>query len=656
MDSKALPVASNRLHRLSQLFALYALLAGAISFSGWPLDIVRLTDWFDDGVSIQPNTAVLIALAATALLLLPALNGQFSLALACFVAVAGTLNLLQYVVGADFGFNQFLLFGRSWGQDATVSPGRFGPPASTSLMLLGAAIGLLSARKTLFRRYIPILALCVVLLMTFSLFGYLFGARNFYAIPWLSAIAFPTSTMFMALAVSVVLRVPEQHPMLLLCERSSAGAMARTVLPILIVMIPSLTWMRAKGYELEFFDIGTGRALGAVTLTLGVVTIMWVALLALRSREQLAREADRRKDEFLATLAHELRNPLAPIRNATSILKLACGDREAFELATGTIERQVNQLVRLIDDLLDASRISRGKIELRPERLELSPIIQLAVETCRPLAEKANLKVTVSLPHKPVYLDADAVRLAQVICNILNNACKFSGHGGQIDLTVERRDSDVVISVKDNGIGIPPDQLDSIFEMFSQLDQTLERSQSGLGIGLSLAKRLVELHRGSIEAHSDGIGLGSEFLVRLPVAVDGVAGSANPSDEFVKPSGKRRILVVDDNRDSATSLATLLRLTGDDISLAHDGLEAIEAAAAKRPDVILLDIGMPGLNGFEACRRIRENAWAEKICIIAVTGWGQEEDRRKSAEAGFDAHLVKPINHAELTTLLASNL
>jgi signal transduction histidine kinase len=238
--------------------------------------------------------------------------------------------------------------------------------------------------------------------MMFSLFGYLFGARNFYAIPGLSAIALPTSTMLLALAVSLVISVPDCQPMLLLCERSSAGAMARTVLPILIVMIPSVTWIRSKGYELELFDLGTGRALGAAVLVLGVVVLMWIALLALRRREQREREADRRKDEFLATLAHELRNPLAPINNATSLLKVAYEDRDVFQQATETIERQLAQLVRLIDDLLDASRISQGKLQLRRERVELAAIVRQAIETCRPIAECAKHEVTVRLPQQPV--------------------------------------------------------------------------------------------------------------------------------------------------------------------------------------------------------------------------------------------------------------
>jgi signal transduction histidine kinase/CheY-like chemotaxis protein len=655
MQNKTSVIDPDLQRRLSHVLGVYALVAGAISFSGWPFDFPRLTDWFNDGVSIQPNTAVLIAIAGAAVLLLTSGYHQVTQVLGALIALAGALNLLQYIVGADFGFNDELLFGRRWGQGTTVSPGRFGPPASISFILIGASLFLLSHRETARRRYVPSMTLLVVLLMMFSLFGYLFGARNFYAIPGLSAIALPTSTMLLALAVSLIVSVPEYQPMLLLCERSSAGAMARAVLPVLVVMIPLVTWFRAKGYELELFDLGTGRALGAAVLVLGVVVLMWIALLALRRREQREREADRHKDEFLATLAHELRNPLAPISNAISLLKLAYEDRGAFQQATETVERQLGHLVRLIDDLLDVSRISGGKLSLRRERVELAAIVRQAVETCRPLAECADHEVAVSVSQQPIYLDADPVRLCQVVSNLLNNACKFARRAGQISLTAGRYENDVVISVKDNGIGIPSDKLVSIFEMFSQVDQSLERSHGGLGIGLTLARRLVELHGGSIEARSEGIGQGSEFVVRLPAAIDRVATEPEKLDDEVKPSSKRRILVVDDNRDSANSLAMLLERTGNDTFAAYDGEEAVETAASLRPDVILLDIGLPRLNGFDACRRIRQYAWAQNVLIIALTGWGQEDDRRRSVEAGFDGHLVKPVDHAELTKLLVGH-
>lgn len=639
------------LKRLSAGLGLFAFIGGATCLSGWAFDIPRLTDWFNDGFSAQPNTGLLIALLGVGLFLLQYGYSRVSAALGGIAVLGGALNLLQYITGLDLGFNHQLLFGRDWGHAGTGMRGRFGPPASASFMLIGISLIVLGGRDYTRYRYAANLSLVVVLLMMFSLLGYLFDARKFYAIPWLSAISLPSAIMFMTLAVGVITSVPQHQPMLLLNERSGAGSMARTMLPMVIVIIPLFIWLRAKGFEYNLFDIGTSRALGAAVLILSIVALIWVALLALRRREQHERETDRRKDEFLATLAHELRNPLAPIRNATAILKLAQDNPVACARATDVIERQTTQLVRLVDDLLDLSRVNSGKMELRCERIELAAVIHQALETCSVMIESAGQTLTVELPQEPIYLDADPVRLAQVVSNLLNNACKFAKKGGQISLIVERQDNRVVIRVKDSGIGIPADKLAFIFEMFSQVDQSLERTHSGLGIGLTLSKRLVELHNGSIEAFSDGLDQGSEFVVRLPITLYQTAPVKAPT-VVNRPDTRKRILIVDDNRDSAASMAEVLTLNGNETFLAHDGEQAVAAAEAHRPEVILLDIGLPKLNGFDACRRIRENPWAENILIIALTGWGQQEDRRKSAAAGFDNHLVKPVDLAELMHLV----
>lgn len=639
-----------RLQALSIILAIYALIAGAVCFSGWAFDLPRLTDWLDDGVSIQPNTAVLVALAGIAIVLLQYGYGRVAMVLGAFISISGALNLLQYIVGQDFGFNHQLLFGRNWGRGSTVTPGQFGPPASFSFILIGLALVSKAKPAAIPNRIIPPLALVVVLLMMFSLLGYLFGARKFFAIPELSAIALPTATMLMALAMSLIVSMPQYHPMRLLCERSSAGSMARTILPIAVLMIPLFIWLRVAGYEIGLYDIGTSRALGAAVLILGVVSLMWIALMDLRRREQRERDADRRKDEFLATLAHELRNPLAPISNAVSLLKLAQDNPAVVERATETIDRQLTHMVRLVDDLLDLGRVRSGKMGLRRERIELLPVIHQALD-CSSMVKSTGQQLTLDLPSEPIYLDADLVRLAQVISNLINNACKFAGCDGSIHLAVAREADEVVIRVKDDGIGIAPDMLEVIFDMFSQVDQSLERAQVGLGIGLTLARRLVELHGGSITALSEGLGKGSEFVVRLPVAQTTSAVAQKSESPLV--TLKNKILIVDDNHDSAHSLAEVLTLVGNETFLAHDGEEAVMAAETRRPDAILLDIGLPKLNGFNACKRIRENAWAEKTLIIALTGWGQEDDRRKSAEAGFDGHLVKPVNFTELMNLLS---
>jgi PAS domain S-box-containing protein len=366
-------------------------------------------------------------------------------------------------------------------------------------------------------------------------------------------------------------------------------------------------------------------------------------------------EADRRKNEFLAMLAHELRNPLAPISNATRALRLSDGQGGGLQAASAMLERQVGQMARLVDDLLDMSRITRGKIELRKERVELAPIVHQAVEAVVAQYRSMNHELTVTLPPQPVHLEADPARLAQVIGNLLNNACKFTDRGGHVWLTVDREGDQAVIRVRDTGIGIAADDRSRLFEMFAQVDTSLERSRDGLGIGLTLVRTLVEMHGGTVQVHSEGLGRGSEFTIRLPVAAATARPSPQPAvREPLRSSVGRRILIVDDSEDGAESLAMLLRLEGHETYKAHDGQEAIKAAERLRPDVVLLDIGLPILNGYEVCRRIRREAWGQHLTIVALTGWDQEEDRHRSREAGFDAHMVKPVDHDELLKLLAS--
>jgi CheY-like chemotaxis protein/two-component sensor histidine kinase len=319
------------------------------------------------------------------------------------------------------------------------------------------------------------------------------------------------------------------------------------------------------------------------------------------------------------------------------------------------MDRQLGLLVRLVDDLLDVSRITRNKIELRRERLELSAILEESVQACRPLIESKNLHVRIGLPSEPIYLDADQVRMVQVFTNIIHNACKYTNAGGQIWVATESQDDQVLIKIRDNGMGIPADRLDRVFDMFAQVDRTLAHSQGGLGIGLTLVKRLVEMHEGSVEAHSNGPGKGSEFVVHLPISSEAPKRESRSTDTHMALVSAN-VLVVDDNVDAARSLATLLKLTGNETHVAHDGMAAIEAAEKVRPDLILLDIGLPKLNGLEACRRIRQEPWGKSIIIVALTGWGQEADRRQSKDAGFNHHLVKPVNYNDLLKLLAESL
>ncbi|XQA67182.1 ATP-binding protein [Xanthomonas sacchari] len=365
---------------------------------------------------------------------------------------------------------------------------------------------------------------------------------------------------------------------------------------------------------------------------------------------ELAQER-RRKDEFLAMLAHELRNPLAPLRNMLEVLKRSHGNEALSRKAHEVMERQVRQLVRLVDDLLDVNRIKQGKLELRRESLLLAEVIQQAVEVCRPALDQQRHRLRVVLPETPLPLQGDPVRLTQVFGNLLTNACKYTPPGGDIEVRVEAGAGSVEVVVADNGSGIPPDKVDAIFELFTQVDRTLERAQGGLGIGLMLVRRLVEMHGGTVEARSEGAGKGSAFVVRLPCDAAPVAVSATGD---VRPAQTmRRILVVDDNADIALALAALLELDGHAVRTAGGGEEALAIGARMRPEVILMDIGMPGMDGHEACRRIRDCHWGKDITIVALTGWGQDSDRRDSAHAGFDAHLVKPVGFAELHGLFA---
>jgi signal transduction histidine kinase/CheY-like chemotaxis protein len=364
-------------------------------------------------------------------------------------------------------------------------------------------------------------------------------------------------------------------------------------------------------------------------------------------------EADVRKDEFLATLAHELRNPLAPIRNGIELLKRASGDPPQVQRVAGVMDRQMSHLVRLVDDLIDVSRITRNKLELRREWVQLAQVVQAAVEASRPLLEAKDHQLEVDLPAAPVPLDADLTRLVQVFANLLNNAAKYTDRGGRIRLSAERRGREVVVRVDDDGSGIPRDQQHRLFEMFTQLDRSLERSQGGLGIGLAMVKRLVELHGGSVEIASDGPGLGTRATVRLPVVLTPEVPAAAEA-AGAPPTAARRILVVDDNADAAESLAYVLRMMGHEVAVGGDGVEALALAGSFRPEVLMLDIGMPRMNGYEACRRIRESDAGRRIVVIAVTGWGQDEDRRRSEEAGFDFHLTKPVDPRAVEGLLAS--
>ncbi len=387
---------------------------------------------------------------------------------------------------------------------------------------------------------------------------------------------------------------------------------------------------------------GSGKVLGAVNVLVDITDR--------KHAEDALKIADRSKNEFLAILAHELRNPLAPIRNAVQILHREGSLAPESLWALSAIERQMRQMARLIEDLVDISRVTSNRLELRKEYVDLAAVLRSAVETSTTLLKAGGQEFIVMLPEEPIQLDADPVRLAQAVSNLLSNAAKFTEPGGRIWLIAERRRGDAVITVRDTGVGISPAMLSNIFEMFTQGQQSRARTLGGLGIGLTLVKRLVEMHGGTVSAESAGQDMGSTFVIRLPA----LASQTQPYPEDSAPAGATslRMLIVDDNRDAADSLAMLQRITGHEIRTAYDGLEAIQVANEFRPDVVLLDIGLPKMDGHEVAQQLRREPWGRQMCMIAVTGWSDEIDRAKSRAAGFDHHLVKPLDTAHLAQLL----
>ena len=379
----------------------------------------------------------------------------------------------------------------------------------------------------------------------------------------------------------------------------------------------------------------------------------------LKLTEQALREADRRKDEFLATLAHELRNPLAPIRNAVFILNAANADPAQRQLARSVIERQVRHMSLLLDDLLDVSRVTRGQFELKREYVDLRSVCDVAVETARPLIEAKRHTLRVALPAQTITLEADPLRLAQVVSNLLTNAAKYTDAEGVIELTAAVCDSGLRLSVRDNGVGLSPESIPRLFGMFSQIDSSLDRSQGGLGIGLALVKGLVELHGGSVSASSEGLGRGSEFVVELPPSL--VCGQvATLTGAPVIPAARQRsaaggpkILVVDDNRDAAQTLSMALCFAGYEVHTAFCGAQALQIGAREHPQAVVLDVGMPGMDGYETARHLRRESWGRHAVVIAVTGWGQDEDKLDARLAGFDEHLTKPVDFPSLEGMLA---
>jgi signal transduction histidine kinase/CheY-like chemotaxis protein len=663
---------------ISAITASYALIGGLVSLLGWLTGIYPLTDWWNTGIAIKANTAVTAIATGTALLGVVysfnfasriSITAQISRGLGLFILTIGALTLSEHITGFNFGIDT-LLVDEPAGAIATSAPGRMGPPAAFSFFALGTAIFLRASSPSRKHMLSISLAIAVVGIGTLSLVGYWYGAEAMYTIPRLTGISVQTATMLVALAIGIIATYDEYEPTKTLSEKSNIGILARRVMAAAFIVPIGLGWIRIHGFRAGLYDNPFGTALRSITEIVILVGVLWWSVQAIRIRElrqrraetdkqsseqQLVhelREADRRKDEFLATLAHELRNPLAPIRNAAAVLIEKNISLETLQTSAKIIDRQVSHMARLLEDLLDISRISRNRLQLRREPIELNQIIQSAVETSRPTIEYAHHELFIEYPSESIIVDADAVRLAQVFSNLLNNAAQYTKNGGRITIATESDADFVSIHIIDNGMGIDSQALHQVFDMFTQVSPASLTSKSGLGIGLALAREIVELHGGTIKVASAGTNRGSTFSVHLPRLQKNTEVTAITAT--APPVVKRRLLVVDDVKDNADTLAILLKYMGHEVQVAYGGHAALIAAETYLPDALLMDIGMPELDGLQVCKKIRLTPWGKNIFIVALTGWGHAEDLRRTEEAGFNAHLIKPVNPTELLALLAT--
>lgn len=639
----------------------YALVGGAVTFAGWPLDVPRLTDWLNTGVSVQPNAAVLVLATGLAIGLGVAGVRRGAQMLGAAVSLTAALVLAQYVIGVDLGFNHQLLFGRTWGQATTLTPGRVGPPASSALACLGAAVVMLGFGTPKSRRMVPALAITAIAIAAFSIVGYLFGARQFFALPWLTAIALPMSTFLIALASAVLLSVPEHEPVRTLRDQSVIGHLARRLTAVLVITPLVLGWLRTKGEALGYYDAGTGRSILILSLIAIPLAVLWQALRVVRLHE-LARQrsdaalqkANRQKDEFLAILAHELRNPLAPLRTTAALLEQQ-GNLQPTVLAraAAVITRQTRQMARLLDDLLDVTRLSRGRLTLQRTDVLLRDVLTASIETSRPLIERFGHRLEHTSEVDDVTLHADPARLTQVFANLLNNAATYTPPGGRIEIAATRAGDEAIIRVRDSGVGIPAELQARLFEPFTRGEQRPAEGIGGLGLGLALARQFVELHRGTIRVANRPDGEGAEFTVALPMTTRG-AGAAASVQAARSASHRTRVLVVDDTPDVADTLALLLESYGCDARTVYTGEAALSHANDFRPDVAFVDLGLPDIDGCEVCHRLRQADWGRAMVIVALTGWGRDADRQRTDAAGFDRHLTKPVDPEMLRDILAA--
>jgi signal transduction histidine kinase/CheY-like chemotaxis protein len=642
--------------------SLACVFAGTAVLLAWLIDLPGLKSLYLPGPTLKTNAALCLTCGGLANLLLIDGAGRRRRRVAGYVlasvpAVVGFATLLEHLSGWNLGIDQLIAV-ETAGALATMSPNRMGPPASSANLLLGSALFLRDSRSRHYRGLGHLFAFAACVLVVLPLMGFAYGFSGLYSIARYTGISLINALCLLSLALAIQAGRPDSGLMALLCRGDEAGVFARRLLPAAILLPFGIGWLLSRLLGAGVVDAPFAISAMALALMIVMGAATWrtgthlVSSLdareateqALAERERTLRLSDHQKTEFIATLSHELRNPLAPIRFAVELLN---GPPSSAERARRTIERQVQHLARLIDDLLDLTRINRNKLELHIRPAEVRQLVNDAVDAVSNEVNSAKHRVDIDVPQQPVWLLADPDRVVQMLVNLLTNATRYSDPGGTIRIESTVRNADVTISVRDTGHGIDPADLERVFDRFVQVGSA---RHGGLGIGLALVKALAEMHGGDVEARSAGPGQGSEFRLRLPRSTPPVQA---PAITPAAPVAPRRILVVDDNRDAADLLGRLMRLNGHDVLIAYSGEDALHGALDFKPEIGLLDIGMPQMDGYELAARLRSEPGLQNLFLVAITGWGQEEDRRRTLSAGFDAHLTKPASREAIMALLA---
>ena len=662
----------------------YLLVGGLISFLGWAFDQPRLTGWDGSGISIQPNATIATIATGSALLLLVARRHRVTAALGGLVALIGGGTIVQYGTGIDLGIDQLLMFERTWGRLGVIFPGRMGPPGAVCWTCIGMALVLASRRPpSRGRRWAPLLALVPGGISALSLIGYLYGASALYTIPTMTVIALQTATFVFAASVGLVLSVPEHGVMRVFADRGPAGLVTRSLLPVLVLVPIALGYLQTEGERLGLYDAAFGNAVRTIVSVSLFVIVLWATGRAIgrqaesrtfaeAERERLFRleraarqEAERQatiKDDFLATLSHELRTPLNAVLGWVQILHKDLDQPAKARHALDVIERNGRLQAQLIADLLDMSRIVSGKMRLDVHRVALPAVIAAAIESVKPAADSKGVRIQQIIEPLAEHIHGDPARLQQIVWNLLSNAVKFTPRGGRIQVLLRRVNSHVELEISDTGEGIAADLLPSVFDRFRQGDASPARVHGGLGLGLAVAKQLVELHGGTISAASDGPGTGATFIVALPLAI-----VHSRSDEHrVHPRGAERssasdtradlrgarILIVDDEQDARAMLQRILQDANAVVHASHDAEDALSAIQQRELDIIVSDIGMPRCDGYEFMKECRSRGVV--IPAIALTAFARTEDRTRALRSGYQSHIAKPVDSAELIATIAA--